>query len=265
MKIEKINENRIKCTLSKSDLDARQLSIKELASGSGKAQKLISEMIETAGKEFDFHINNEPVIIEAAQLPDGEVHFYISKGGTAPILNHDAKDKTTFTITTSKETLESNIPAPTPTYAEAKEAIDHFFDFAKQQVLGKFAELPEVESGPMPAPSPIPMKKPASAPVLPEVLTRTFMYTSRYYAFKSLEALKKVYLGNVSVYENPNTSSYYVVIYGVPADADTFNRTCNLLTEYGAQLKLQCSNESYYREHYDLIYQGGIQDFNIEK
>ena len=40
MKIEKLSENQIRCTLNKSDLAARQLKISELAYGSEKARSL---------------------------------------------------------------------------------------------------------------------------------------------------------------------------------------------------------------------------------
>ena len=40
MKIERLNENQIRCTLNKSDLASRQLKINELAYGSDKAKEL---------------------------------------------------------------------------------------------------------------------------------------------------------------------------------------------------------------------------------
>lgn len=38
MKIEKINENQIRCTLTKSDLEERHIRLSELAYGSEKAK-----------------------------------------------------------------------------------------------------------------------------------------------------------------------------------------------------------------------------------
>ncbi|MBR6908876.1 MAG: adaptor protein MecA, partial [Lachnospiraceae bacterium] len=40
MKIERISENQIKCTLTKEDLFARQLKVSELAYGSEKVKEL---------------------------------------------------------------------------------------------------------------------------------------------------------------------------------------------------------------------------------
>ena len=45
MKIEKVNENQIRCTLTKQDLADRQINLRELAYGSEKAKGLFHDMI----------------------------------------------------------------------------------------------------------------------------------------------------------------------------------------------------------------------------
>lgn len=39
MKIEKINENQIRCTLTREDLETHQVNLKELAYGSEESQE----------------------------------------------------------------------------------------------------------------------------------------------------------------------------------------------------------------------------------
>ena len=51
MKIERINENQIRCTLSSFDLSSRDLNIRELAYGSEKARNLFREMVQKASSE----------------------------------------------------------------------------------------------------------------------------------------------------------------------------------------------------------------------
>ena len=51
MKIEKINENQIRCTLTREDLESHQVNLKELAYGSEKAKKLFRDM-NAAGTEY---------------------------------------------------------------------------------------------------------------------------------------------------------------------------------------------------------------------
>ena len=45
MKIERINENQIRCTLTSSDLSARNLNLGELAYGTEKAKKLFHDCL----------------------------------------------------------------------------------------------------------------------------------------------------------------------------------------------------------------------------
>lgn len=45
MKIEKVNENQIRCTLTREDLVSRELKISELAYGTEKAKNLFREMM----------------------------------------------------------------------------------------------------------------------------------------------------------------------------------------------------------------------------
>ncbi len=45
MRIEKINDNQIRCTLNKKDLSDRELRISELAYGTDKAKALFRDMV----------------------------------------------------------------------------------------------------------------------------------------------------------------------------------------------------------------------------
>ena len=64
MKIEKINDNQIRCTLTKEDLADRQIKLSELAYGSEKARGLFKDMIQQANYEFGFEANDLPLMVE---------------------------------------------------------------------------------------------------------------------------------------------------------------------------------------------------------
>ena len=51
MKIEKLNENQIRCTLTHADLAARHLKLSELAYGTEKAKSLFRDMMQQARSE----------------------------------------------------------------------------------------------------------------------------------------------------------------------------------------------------------------------
>lgn len=52
MKIEKINDNQIRCTLTRDDLNNRQIKLSELAYGTEKAKELFRDMMQQAAIEF---------------------------------------------------------------------------------------------------------------------------------------------------------------------------------------------------------------------
>ena len=68
MKIEKINDNQIRCTLTKEDLASRQLKLSELAYGTEKAKRLFREMMQQANFEFGFEAEDIPLMIEAIPM-----------------------------------------------------------------------------------------------------------------------------------------------------------------------------------------------------
>ena len=68
MKIERVNENQIRCTLNQADLASRQLKISELAYGSEKAKELFRDMMQQASYEVGFEADDIPLMIEAIPI-----------------------------------------------------------------------------------------------------------------------------------------------------------------------------------------------------
>ena len=79
MKIERINENQIRCTLTSSDLSARNLNLGELAYGTEKAKKLFHEMIQKASNEVGFEADDIPLMVEAIPLSSESIMLIITK------------------------------------------------------------------------------------------------------------------------------------------------------------------------------------------
>ena len=79
MKIEKVNENQIRCTLTKQDLAERQINLRELAYGSEKAKGLFHDMIQQANYEFGFEANDIPLMVEAIPLSSESLILLITK------------------------------------------------------------------------------------------------------------------------------------------------------------------------------------------
>ena len=79
MKIEKLNDNQIRCTLTKDDLATRQIKLSELAYGTEKTKALFRDMMQQASVDFGFEADNIPLMIEAIPLPNECIVLIITK------------------------------------------------------------------------------------------------------------------------------------------------------------------------------------------
>ena len=79
MKIEKINDNQIRCTLTREDLEDRDITISELAYGSMKIKELFQDMMRQANDDFGFDVSNIPLMVEATPIPSDGIVLVITK------------------------------------------------------------------------------------------------------------------------------------------------------------------------------------------
>jgi len=76
MKIEKINDNKIKVTISLNDLEERNLDLSSLNYNSPAAQELFWDMMEQAEIQYGFSASDSQLYIEA--IPDSDEGFIIT-------------------------------------------------------------------------------------------------------------------------------------------------------------------------------------------
>ena len=89
MRIERISENTIRCTLTNFDLSIRNIKMSELTYGSDNARNLFREMMQKAHKEVGFEAEDTPIMVEAIPMPnisphrnrEGNVFENFSSGG----------------------------------------------------------------------------------------------------------------------------------------------------------------------------------------
>ena len=79
MKIEKLNDNQIRCTLTHADLADRQIKLSEIVCGSDKAKSLFQDMMEQAASEFGFEAEDMPLMIEAVPASADSLVLVITK------------------------------------------------------------------------------------------------------------------------------------------------------------------------------------------
>ena len=68
MKIERLNDRQIRCTLTREDLAKRGLRLSEFAYGTKKARALFQDMMEQANYELGFDAQDYPLMIEAVPM-----------------------------------------------------------------------------------------------------------------------------------------------------------------------------------------------------
>ena len=79
MKIEKLSDNQIRCTLTREDLAKRNIRLSELSYGSDKARRLFSDLMQQASLQFGFTADNIPLMIEAIPLGSESIVLVVTK------------------------------------------------------------------------------------------------------------------------------------------------------------------------------------------
>lgn len=70
MKIEKLNENKIRITLNMDDLNERNIDFQSFMSNSIESQDIFLDMLNRAEKEVGFNTDDCKIMIEALALND---------------------------------------------------------------------------------------------------------------------------------------------------------------------------------------------------
>ena len=79
MKFEKLNDTKIKISVSMHDMEQNNVSIQNLFSNSEPSQKLLQNMLKMAESEIGFEVNDSQILIEATLASDEECTFTITK------------------------------------------------------------------------------------------------------------------------------------------------------------------------------------------
>lgn len=79
MKIERINDNKIKVFLTLDDLHERNIDLTALTYNSPQTQKLFVDMMNIAQYEHDFFVNDSQILIEAVPVPPEGFEIFVTK------------------------------------------------------------------------------------------------------------------------------------------------------------------------------------------
>ncbi len=88
MKFEKLNENKIKITVSMHDLEEKDINFHDFMSNSLESQDLFLDMLEEAEEKIGFHTKNCRVKIEAFAMTEDDFVLTVTKVSPDAIKKH---------------------------------------------------------------------------------------------------------------------------------------------------------------------------------
>lgn len=253
MKIERISDNQIRCTLNKNDLLDRELRISELAYGTEKAKALFRDMMQQASYELGFEAEDIPLMIEAIPVSPECLVLIITK-----VEDPDELD-TRFSKFSSDsmdeyDTLDEDDPFEEDfmsTFAEDE-------DVYNSDILGDTIEAEQsfVPLTDAVAPHNV-YKKEDEKDIKPAApIIKIFSFHNLDEVIDLSKELKSNYHGMNSLYKDEEQNIYHLIMSNNEHTLDEFHRICNLTSEFGNPERSTYATLSYFEEHFTCIKQG---------
>lgn len=230
MKIEKMNDNQIRCTLTKEDLASRELKISELAYGTEKAKSLFRDMMQQANFEFGFEAEDIPLMIEAIPMNAECIVLIITK-------------------VEDPEELDTRFSRFAPSVLEeGEDDEDSDEDSPAEEMMDLFRKIQET-------------RKPAasgshteSEPEADETKrTRVFCLNSLQQVMNVAAVTAPHYEGLSSLYKEEDSDKYLLVLTQGEGSHDSFDRICNILSEYGTLRRTMPAGIVFLKEHCETL------------
>ncbi|MBP5625207.1 MAG: adaptor protein MecA, partial [Lachnospiraceae bacterium] len=227
MKIEKVNDYQIRCTLTREDLASRKLKISELAYGTKKAKDLFRDMMEMAHCEYGFEADNIPLMIEAIPMNSECIVLIITKvedpdeldtrfSKFAPGVHDDDYDE--------EDEFEGE--------EEDETGLSDLFNRFKDALEKKSQELSGSEI---------------------KLEGMAFSFSSMADISTVAKSLRDFYSDESKLYQNKESGEYLLILKRSKMDMIDFVKACNLASEFGGPIKSGKLGESYLEEHYEVI------------
>lgn len=271
MKIERLNENQIRCTLNKSDLASRQLKINELAYGSDKAKELFRDMMQQASYELGFEAEDTPLMIEAIPVSSECIVLIVTKVDNPEELDTrfsrfspsdsdddnfdfddietiEGNDYSDFSLPTANEELDEC--AATDEEGLPEDELMNIFNRVKE-----YFNKDSDNKASQPSPS-----QPSGKGTTDRPEHRESANISRVFSFSSLDDITNAaciidtfFKDSNSVYKNPSDRRYYLCISKTKCNSKDFNKVCNILSEYGQKESGFDNHIGFFAEHCECI------------
>ena len=229
MKIELINENQIRCTLTKDDLASRHIKLSELAYGTNKARLLFREMIEKASADYGFVTEDIPLMIEAIPVSQDGIVLIISKVHEPEELDTRFSDFTAYDEDSLDESMLSEMDEIHP--LEETSLIDFFKRLYERIEQGKNSDT-------------------ASKAFSEDTIIISFEDISD--IIRLSKDFTEFYKGSSSLYRSPK-GELKLILKSDNANKEDFRSLCIMAGEYGKAGTCLKGSEHHIKEHFDTI------------
>lgn len=243
MKIEKISDSQIRCTLSKEDLLDRELRLSELAYGTEKAKALFRDMMQQASYEFGFEADDIPLMIEAIPISPECLVLVITKVEDPDELDtrfSKFSSSNTDVEDTNNESDEDSFPDD---LLNCFERIDDMME----------EEDPVTPTQDEPVSSSTEETQTAKEINVPVNLYKVFSFSSLDEVIQMSSMLVGSYHGENTLYKDSVNHIYYLTLYKSSHTPEEYNKVCNLISEYGIPVKSTYATANYFEEHFETI------------
>jgi adapter protein MecA 1/2 len=266
MKIEKVNDHQIRCTLTRADLADRQLKLSELAYGTEKAKNLFRDMIQQASLNFGFEAEDIPLMIEAIPLNSDCIVLIITKvedpeeldtrfSRFAPSVMDDDDSEYDYEYEEpADDGLLDHVPHNDVSSADNSELIN-LFNRIRQEAANIIGATPDDVSV-----SVTEIREDGTASTASdkdeEPVTKIFSFDSMHSIISPAVTIRDMYDDDNTLYKNSATGRYVLALNLRKGDKGAFNKACNILSEYGKLERRVSASESFFDEHYEEIIRG---------
>ncbi len=242
MKIEKINDKQIRCTLNGDDLASRQIKLSELAYGTEKAKALFQDMMQQAKKEFGFDPANSPIMVEAVPTAPDSITLIISKVD-------DPEELDTRFSRFSEAVSDDREASAEKHFAGADDILDLFkkiYEAGEEERSSK--EGKNIPSDNTAAGNKVPAAEPADLNLL-----QLFHFSTLDGVIEAARGLNHYFTEQNSLYKDSLTGDYLLVLHQNSCSPEDFNRVCNMLSEFSQACRFFPAGAAFLNEHMECI------------
>ena len=236
MKLERVNDHQIRCTLTRADLAQRELKISELAYGRDKAKKLFRDMMQKATYELGFEAEDTPLMIEAVPVSADSIILIITK-----VEDPEELDTRFANFAPSvHESSESSSPIEQLIQSLSSDA---------ENVLDLFKKYRQATNNDEAVASDNTIKEASQG----FEITKIFSFEKLSDVISVAKLLSKFYAGENALYKSKKSGKLILVIHKSHHTPEDFNKVCNIISEYGVAEKYTEAYASYLEENGDTI------------